>query len=57
MTDDKGALKFPWYIRDIFNTELLEKKIKEWEEQAKEKDMTLKEYLESICGTNMGGEE
>ena len=36
--------ELPWYMA-IFNPELLEQVKRKWEEEAKEKNMTLEEYL------------
>ena len=36
--------ELPWYMA-IFNPDLLEQMKRKWEEEAKEKNMTLEEYL------------
>ena len=35
---------FPWYMQ-IFNTELLNQVRREWEKEAKERGLTLEEYI------------
>ena len=38
--------ELPWYMA-IFNPDLLEQMKRKWEEEAKEKNMTLEEYLKA----------
>ena len=37
--------KLPWYTQ-LFNTDLLNQTLNEWREEAKEKGITLEEYIE-----------